>query len=125
MYNVMKFQAPFERIKEYNTSSEVSLYKAIITQAIIDATNVSSTISAKTIEKEAKNWLFSNSNYFHEICYRAEMEPAFVIKIAKEAIELNKQRNIKQRANKPDNIKQKKMALPKELRYALINNKFW
>ena len=38
MYNVIKFQAPFERLKQYNASSEIILYKAIITQAIIDAT---------------------------------------------------------------------------------------
>jgi hypothetical protein len=35
MYHVMKFQAPFERLKEYNSSPEIILYKAIITQAII------------------------------------------------------------------------------------------
>jgi len=37
MYGVIKFQAPFERLKEYDYSPEVRLYKAILTQAIIDA----------------------------------------------------------------------------------------
>lgn len=119
MYNVMKFQAPFERIKEYNASPEVSLYKAIITQAIIDSTNISDTVSARMLEREAKNWLFSNSGYFREICYSAEIDPSFVVKIAKEAIALNKKRNTKQQTNKPYNIKQKKMVLKREVSYAV------
>lgn len=49
MYNVIKFQAPFERLKYYNSSPEVSLYKSIITQAIIDATNILDTAIAKII----------------------------------------------------------------------------
>jgi hypothetical protein len=93
MYNVIKFQAPFERIKKYNASSEVSLYKAIITQAIIDASNSSDECSAaKTIELEAKDWLFNNSDDFNEICCRAEIEPSFVVKIAKDVIKLNRQK---------------------------------
>jgi hypothetical protein len=55
MYHVMKFQAPFERLKEYNSSPEIILYKAIITQAIIDATNISNAPRAKTLETDAKN----------------------------------------------------------------------
>ena len=89
MYNVMKFQAPFERLKEYSPSPEIILYKAIITQAIIDATNISEDPRAKTIEQDAKKWIFSNSDYFQKICYTAGIEPSFVIKINKEAIKLN------------------------------------
>ncbi len=50
MYHVMKFQAPFERLKEYSPSPEIILYKAIITQAIIDATNISDEHRAKILE---------------------------------------------------------------------------
>ena len=71
MYHVMKFQAPFERLKEYNSSPEIILYKAIITQAIIDATNISDAPRAKTLETDAKKWIFSNSDYFQKICYIA------------------------------------------------------
>ena len=35
-YNVVKFQAPFERMKDYNLNPEVRLYKSIILQAIIE-----------------------------------------------------------------------------------------
>lgn len=89
MYHVMKFQAPFERLKEYSPSPEIILYKAIITQAIIDATNISDGPRAKIIEQDAKKWIFSNSEYFQKICHIAGIEPSFVIKITKEAIKLN------------------------------------
>jgi hypothetical protein len=89
MYSVIKFQSPFERLKQYNSSSEIILYKAIITQAIIDATNISETPKARVIERDAKAWIFGNSDHFQKICYMAEIEPGFVVKITKEAIKLN------------------------------------
>lgn len=116
MYKVMKFQAPFERIKQFNASSEVSLYKAIITQAIIDATNISDDKTAKNMEIEAKAWLLGNSDYFKEVCYRAEIEPSFVVKIAKDAIKLNKEKN----ANYNRSIKQKNIENGSEVRYAMV-----
>lgn len=92
MYNVMKFQAPFERLKDYNLSPEVILYKAIITQAIIDATNISPSPKARFLEKEAKSWIFGKGDYFQKICYIAGIEPDFVVKITQEAIRLNHQK---------------------------------
>ena len=89
MYSVIKFQSPFERLKQYNSSSEIILYKAIITQAIIDATNTSDAPKARAMEQDAKTWIFGNSDYFQKICYMAEIEPGFVVKITKEAIKLN------------------------------------
>jgi hypothetical protein len=89
MCNVIKFQTPFERLREYNPSPEICLYKAIITQALIDATNNSDGSYSKKLEKEAKEWIFGDSDYFKEVCHNAEMEPDFVVKIVKEAIKLN------------------------------------
>jgi hypothetical protein len=89
IYGVIKFQAPFERLKEYDYSAEVRLYKAILTQALIDASNTSSSPEAKKHELEAKNWIFGNSNYFKEVCYNAEISPDFMRQITKEAIRLN------------------------------------
>ena len=89
MYNVIKFQAPFERLKQYSSSSEITLYKAIITQAIIDATDISELPRAKLLEQDAKVWIFGNSDHFQKICYMAGIEPGFVVKITKEAIKLN------------------------------------
>ena len=88
-YSVIKFQAPFERLKEYDLSPEVRLHKAIITQAIIDVSNISNTVASKKIELEAKNWLFGDSFHFKDICNKAELAPEKVIKMARDAIEMN------------------------------------
>jgi hypothetical protein len=88
-YNVVKFQAPFERMKDYNLNPEVRLYKSIIIQAIIDASNISEDSCAKKIELDAKAWLFGESKDFQEACFRADFEPCYVIKIAKKIIRLN------------------------------------
>lgn len=45
--NVIRLTTPFERIKLYNVSPDVALRRAIITQAIIDATNTSPKREAK------------------------------------------------------------------------------
>lgn len=88
-YSVVKFQAPFERLKEYDISPEVRLYKAIITQAIIDVSNTSNTVTSKKIELEAKNWLFGNSSHFKDICNKAELSPEKVVRMARDVIEMN------------------------------------
>lgn len=92
MSNVIKFQSPFERLKSYETSPDISLRKAIITQAIIDATNTSNVREAKQLEIEAKAWIFGENEYFKELCVESDMEPSFVIKLAKEIIKLHKHR---------------------------------
>lgn len=97
MSNVIKFQAPFERLKLYDSSPDVSIHKAIITQAIIDATNISECREAKKLEREAKAWIFGGSEYFKEICMGANIEPSFVVKITKAIIKLHK-KNSKFRA---------------------------
>lgn len=89
IYGVIKFQAPFERLKEYDLLPEVRLYKAITTQAIIDLSNISERKEAKKHEIDAKMWVFGNSDHFKEVCHDAEIESWFVISIAKEAIKLN------------------------------------
>lgn len=92
MNYVIKFQAPFERLKTFSDNPDILLRRAIILQAIIDASNISAASEAKKYEHEARIWIFSNSNYFHRICYEARLEPDFVIKIAKEVIKLNKKK---------------------------------
>ena len=87
--NVIRFKAPFERLKEYDFTPEVRLFKAIITQAIIDVSNISNTLSSKKIELEAKNWLFGDSLHFRDVCNKAELAPEKVVEIARSAIEMN------------------------------------
>lgn len=88
--NVIKLQAPFERLKQNTNNPEIALRKAIILQAIIDSTNLSTEKSAKKIAESAKEWLFGDSEYFYKICQEAELEPSNVKKIALETIEKQK-----------------------------------
>lgn len=94
MFNVIKFQAPFERLKLYNDSPDVNLRKAIITQAIIDATNVSGKKQARKDEIDAKTWIFSCGEHFQNVCLEAGIEPSMVVKITKQIIKLHKSKHL-------------------------------
>ncbi|MFY9589596.1 hypothetical protein [Rickettsia endosymbiont of Halotydeus destructor] len=91
--NVIRLTTPFERIKLYNVSPDVALRRAIITQAIIDATNISPKMEAKKMEYEAKGWIFGRSEDFLSICFEAEIEPSVVVRITKELIKLHKNKS--------------------------------
>lgn len=95
--NVIKLQCPFERIKKYEPIGEKSLYRAVILQMIIDASNLSEERRAKRLENEAKNWLFGENAEFIEICKRAELMPRHVRKLAQNLIELHHAQNLNKR----------------------------
>jgi hypothetical protein len=91
MTHVIKFQAPFERLKFLGFSPEKILRRAIVLQAIIDASSNSN--NNKELIKdaiEAKAWIFGRSDYFEKICYEAGLEPDFVVKVTREAIAIQK-----------------------------------
>ncbi len=92
MTNIIKFQAPFEKLKFTGYSPESTLRRAIILQAIIDASNVSSNKEQKKYEIEARNWIFGKSEFFVHFCEETGIEPDFVIKITNQVIkyQLNK-----------------------------------
>ena len=71
---VIKIQCPFERIKKYNTNPEAGLYKAVIMQMIIDASNISGDPKACRNGKRAKAWLFAGGDDFETICAMAGIE---------------------------------------------------
>ncbi len=89
MYNVIKLSAPFEKLKTYDPSPEVNLFKAVIMQHIIDCTNTSNNNESRRLEIEAKTWLFGNSRDFSTVCDFAKSTPWEVQKIAKEAIKMH------------------------------------
>lgn len=96
MTHVIKFQAPFERLKFLGYSPEKMLRRAIVLQAIIDASSNSD--NNKELIKdaiEAKAWIFGRSDYFEKICYEAGLEPDFVVKVAREAIAIQKSKTKK------------------------------
>lgn len=88
MYNVLKFQSPFERLKVYNDNPEVTLCKAIITQAIIDSTCVGTEVESRKDRYKALAWIFGESEDFIQICDGADLEPSYVRKLAINAITL-------------------------------------
>ena len=92
---VFKPQAPFERLKLANASPEVALNKAIILQAIIDASNTSKASDAVRLAKKAKDWLMGNSEGFIEVCHNADLDKDFITKIATQLIELHQMGNKK------------------------------
>lgn len=92
MTNVIKFQAPFERIKFYYTSTDAMLRQAIILQAIIDASN-SSEDKNKKITDEARNWIFGKDENFVRYCYEAGTDPDYIIKKTIEAIKIQVDKN--------------------------------
>jgi hypothetical protein len=73
----------------YTASPDIALRKAIITQAIIDATNISEFPAAKKFEQEAKSWIFGGSESFKSTCIEGGIEPAFVVKVTKAIIKLH------------------------------------
>lgn len=75
---VIKIQCPFERIKKYNANPEAGLYKAVIMQMIIDASNSSNDPKACRNEKRAKAWLFAGGDDFETICVMAGIKPNIV-----------------------------------------------
>ena len=86
MTNLNKLQAPFERLKNYGIVPDVSLRKAIIMQAIFDASSIAKDRKAKKNRIEAITWLFGNSADFRQICFEADLCPDMVSRVAKEEI---------------------------------------
>lgn len=102
MYDVLKFQAPFDRIEEYNNCPMVCLNKAVIIQVVTDASNIASNDkSASKIATKAKNWAFSEDyeDEFMDICERAELDYTLVRQIIKQgiALSLNKNKSLEQK----------------------------
>ncbi len=94
MFSVIKPQAPFERLKIANDSAEIALCRAVILQAVVDASNTSNNAASKQFEKEALEWLFINNENFKEVCTSAGLEVDFVRLIASRMIALHKNKKL-------------------------------
>jgi len=91
--SVIKLAAPFERLKSFNYSPDITLRLAIIMQAIIDSTNTSSKKEAKKAELAAKKWIFQDNEDFNAICSEVETEPSEVRRVAKGLIKLQQSKS--------------------------------
>ena len=88
MYGVIKLQAPFDGLRALNEQSEICLSKAILIQAIIDASNKANSNDAKISELDAKEWIFGCSVDLDDICNLANMSLPTILQIIQEVIKL-------------------------------------
>ena len=59
---------------------EPGLWKAVITQALMDAASQSKKAEAKRSKREALEWLSGSSSDFETVCDHAGLDPAYVRK---------------------------------------------
>lgn len=78
MVKGLKIQAPFDKLKNNNDSADIALRKAVVLQAVLDATSNTKSLKAGKYKSEALEWLFGNSKDFLEICYQAGYKPEFI-----------------------------------------------
>lgn len=83
----IKLQSPFEKIKQNTKEPVERLYRAVIMQMIIDASNQSDKRELVKNEKEAKDWIFEENEFFDWACSSAGIEKSLVRKIAKQIID--------------------------------------
>lgn len=65
---------------------EPGLWRAVITQALMDAASQSKKSEAKRSRRDALEWLLSNSRDFEAVCDNAGFDPGYVRRRAKEAL---------------------------------------
>lgn len=63
-----------------------ALWKAVITQALMDAGSNSKKLEFKKAKAHAISWLNGDSDDFYQVCIMADMDPDYVKKQAAEAI---------------------------------------
>jgi len=66
-----------------------SIWRAVITQALIDAASNSKKRENLKAKREAKTWLLGESEDFFDICCLADLNPSYVKKKAKLALARN------------------------------------
>jgi hypothetical protein len=66
---------------------EPGLWRAVITQALMDAASQSRKSEAKQSRAAALKWLLTDSPDFEAVCDNAGFEPGYVRRRAKEALE--------------------------------------
>jgi hypothetical protein len=82
----IKFQTPFERLKFSKHTPESALRKAIIIQSVLDACSSGKDKKSLKNIKDAREWIFSKSDYFVKICEEAGIEPDYVVRATKDML---------------------------------------
>ncbi len=81
-----KLHAPFDRLLSYDMNPHVALRKAIILQAVIDATSAAVDRKAIKARDEARRWVLESDEYFKRICFEGDINSKEIIAITQEMI---------------------------------------
>lgn len=65
---------------------EQSIWRAVITQALMDAASQSRKSEARRSRNDALNWLLSDTRDFEAVCDNAGFDPSYIRRRAKEAL---------------------------------------
>ena len=65
---------------------EPSLWRAVITQALMDAASRSAKSEARRAREDALNWLLGQGRDFEDVCENADLDPDYVRCKAREAL---------------------------------------
>ena len=67
-------------------AGEEALWRAVITQALMDAASQSKKPEQQMAREQARRWLTKSCDDFNTVCDYAGMEPAYVRRMAKQAL---------------------------------------
>lgn len=84
--NTTKPNWPWQESPSNFALGEESLWKAVLTQALMDATATCNKADLYYYKVEAMRWLNGNSADFQDVCIRAGFDPVIVRAAAKKAI---------------------------------------
>ncbi len=84
---VMRLARPFDRIKANANTPEAALFMALISQMIIDASNISSNKELIRDEKIAKEWLREDNDDLDFICEMVGLDKRDILSCAYKQIE--------------------------------------
>ena len=86
-YSTTAYTASFhQRITGSFADHEQSIWRAVITQALMDAASQSRKSEAKRSRSDALHWLLSDSHDFEVVCDNAGFDPGYIRRRAKEAL---------------------------------------
>lgn len=85
------YSAPFHTTRSHGSfaDQEPSLWRAVITQALMDAATASAKPDARRVRSDAVQWLLGNSEDFEYVCDNAGLDPDYVRSRARVALQRN------------------------------------
>lgn len=78
-----------QRIEGSFADHEPGLWRAVITQALMDAASSSHKSEARRARNDALSWLLSDESDFEAVCDNAGLDPSYVRNRAKQALKRN------------------------------------